>query len=137
MPAQLFEGVGHLQHDAAAHQTALERERAGQNFPGAIDLADDVFQGDANVIVEDIGKRAVIHRARRLDHNARRIHRDDEHADAGVRRLDVLVGTGGKKHVFAPPGRGPDLLAVDDPVLAVPHRAGARAARSEPAWGSL
>ena len=63
---------------------------------------------------------------RRLDRDAWRIHRDDEHADAGMRRPGVLVGSRREEHVFAPPGRGPDLLAIDDPVIAVLHRAGAQ-----------
>ena len=36
------------------------------------------------------------------------------------------VGSRGEEHVFSPPGRGPDLLAVDDPAIAVAHCAGAQ-----------
>ena len=54
------------------------------------------------------------------------VHRHDEHADAGMRRLGLRVGPRGKEHVFSPPGRRPDLLPVDDPLIAVAYRAGAQ-----------
>ena len=95
-------------------------------------------QGNAHVVIEDVGEAAVVHRGRRADRDARRIHRDDEHADAGMRGFASAVGARREEHVLAPPGRGPDLLAVDDPLVAVGRTALVRsAARSEPASGSL
>ena len=67
MAAQLLEGMRDLQDDAATDQAALEGERAGQHLPAAIDLADDVLQGNADIVVEDVGEGAVIHRGRRPD----------------------------------------------------------------------
>src|SRR6516162_3160127 len=56
MRPQLLEGMRDLEHNAAADKAALEGERGGQHLPTAIDLADDVFEWNADFIVEDIGE---------------------------------------------------------------------------------
>ncbi len=73
-----------------------------------------------------------------LHRDAGRVHRHDEHADAGVRGLGVAVGARGQEHVLAPVGGGPDLLAVDHPVRRrrAPRWCAAPPGR-EPAFGSL
>ena len=124
------ERVRDLQHDATAHQPAFVGKGIGQHLPATIHRADDVGGRNAHVVVEDVGKAAVVHRARGLDADAGRVHRHDEHADALVRRdlvtLGVAVGARREEHVLSPVGRGPDLLAVDNPLVAVEHGAGAQ-----------
>src|SRR5207245_1326052 len=64
VPAQLFEGVSYLENDAAADKTTLEGESSRQYFPSAIDLADDILERNTDIVVEDVGEGAVIHRRR-------------------------------------------------------------------------
>src|SRR5258708_12733187 len=87
VPAQLLEGVRNLEHDATADKAALERESPCQYLPSAIDLAADVFMVYADIVVEDVGKGAVVHCGRGPDRDAGRLHRDDEHADSGMWRF--------------------------------------------------
>ena len=121
MFAQLLKGMRHLQNDPAANQPALEGERARQHLPSAIDLAYQVPQGNADVVIENVGKGSVIHGGRRPNGDARRIHGNNEHADSGVQRLRLRVCSRGEEHVFSPPGRGPDFLTVNHPGIAVTH----------------
>src|SRR6516164_9881695 len=114
-----------LEHDAATDQATLEGERPGQHLPAAIDLTDDIFKGDADIVIEDVGEGTVIHRGCRPDRDALGIHRHDEHADPSMRWPGILIGARGEEHVLSPPRGGPYLLAVDDPRVAVTDSAGA------------
>ncbi len=104
---------------------------AGQDITKALALfADQVFRRDLQIVEEHLGGGVVHHGADRPDGQAvvlRRLHVDDEHREAvgalgrlvlrrGARQQDHQVGVFG--------AAGPDLLAVDDVVVALAFREG-------------
>ena len=83
----------------------------------------------AHVVVERLAGVAAVHRVQRADREARHVGRHDEHGDALVLG-QIGIGAHGEPDVGGDVGeRGPDLLAVDHPL--VPHAHRARAQRGE------
>ena len=131
LAGQLEQGVvGHQPVDAAA----LVLELAHRLLEGVALDADEVDAGHADVGEEHLAEVAVRrHVGDRADLDARRGHRHDDLADAGVRRplrrraADAVAVVGDGRE------RRPDLLAVDDPVVAV--AAGRRLQRRQVAAG--
>ena len=80
-----------IERDGALAATVHKALISPLHHRSAIDLADDVLQGNANIVVEDVGEGAIVHRRRRPNRDPFRIHRHDEHADTGVRRLRVFA----------------------------------------------
>ena len=103
-----------------AEVPALEPERRHGDLPPVVDAADDVVLRAAHVGEEDLVelRRAVdLLDGPHLD--ARLLHRDEQVRDAGVLRR-VGVGAGQQEDVVGVLRLGgPDLLAVDDPLVAV------------------
>ena len=118
---------------------ALEPEHRERDLPAVVDVTDDEVGVGARAVEEhlaELGRAREIADRSYLD--AGLVHRHQEHREAAVLRR---VGVGATQHVD-PVGvvaeRRPDLLAVDDPLVAVERRARVRTlARSEPASGSL
>ncbi len=99
---------------------SLEAERGHRHLPAVVDPADDVVLGAAGVgeehLVELTGTVDLLDRAN-LDTGL--VHRDEQVGDACVLRHS-LVGAGEQEHVVGVLGLGgPDLLAVDDPLVTV------------------
>ena len=88
-------------------------------------LAEEVLGRDAHVVEEDLVELVAARHVHEGAHGeAGGVHRDHEVGDALVLR-DVGVGAGEAEHVLGHVGeRGPDLLAVDDVVVAVADGAG-------------
>src|SRR5690606_18837449 len=115
---------GHQPVDAAPlvlHRPHALAERA-------VRLPDEVLGRDPDVVEVDLAEVAAAgHVDDGLDGDPRRAHVDDELGEPLV-GPGVRVGPGDE---VAPVGRrgagGPDLLAVDDPVVAVAHGPGADA----------
>ena len=83
----------------------------------------------AHVVVEGLVGVAAVHSVQRADRHARRVDRHDEQRDALVLG-QIGIGAHGEPDVRGDVGeRGPDLLAVDHPLVADAHRA--RAQRRE------
>ena len=108
------------------HAGALVAEQEFCVGPALVFLADQVLGGDAHVLEED-----VIHFMRSVDGDdgphgdAGRFHVDQQEGDAGL-RLCRRVGPHQAENPVGMLGqRRPGLVAVDDVVIAVPHRLGA------------
>ena len=99
---------------------ALEVEGGGGDVPAAVQFAEEAVAGDADVVEVDLVEAlAVVHLADGLDGDARRLHGEEEVGDAAVLG-GVGVGAGEEVDVVGVVGAGgPDLLAVDDEVVAV------------------
>ena len=116
-----------------AHETAsptmrvrLVVELVGDQPPAAVDLADAHRVGDADVVVEGRSGVRLPERHERLDREPGVGGVDQEHRDALVAG-GVRVGAGRQPHVVGVVGEaGVQLLAVDHPLVAVPHGPGAQ-----------
>ena len=114
-----------LRAGGAGDVGALEVEGGGGDVPAAVELAEDGVLGDADVVEVDLVEAlAVVGLADGLDGDAGRLHREEEVGDAAV--LGGLgVGAGEEVDVLGEVGAGgPDLLAVDDELVAVDLGAG-------------
>ena len=117
----------------------LEAERGLGDLPAVVHAADDVVLRAAGVGEEhlvELGRAVGLDDRPHLD--AGLLHRHEQVRDARVLRR-VRVGAGEQEDVVGVLGLGgPDLLAVDDPLVAVEHGLGLRATRGRsPASGSL
>ena len=117
---------------------ALERERRVGHLPAVVDATDDVVLRAPGVGEEDLaelGRAVGLGDAAHLD--AGLAHRHQQVRDALVLRR-VRVGAGQQEAVVGVVAlRGPHLLTVDDPFVAVEHRRWSSGpARSEPESGS-
>ena len=120
---------GLLERAVGADGDAFEVERAGDDVPAAVLLADERVGGDADVLPEGLVGAALAHHPQRADGDAGRVERQHEGRDAAV--LGRLgLGARGEPDVRREVGgRGVDLLAVDHPLVAVAD--GARLERGE------
>ena len=103
-------------------------KQALRHRPALVDLADQIALRDADVVEERLAELiAHIDVGDRADRDARAVHRHQQEADA-VLLLRLLVGAHEEKDpVGVHRQRGPDLLPVHHPVVAVQHRLGAQA----------
>ena len=114
------------QADVADHRehVALVGERRERHAPALVDLADHVGRGHAHVLEEDLVELGLAgDLAERPDGDARRLHVDQDERDAlvlGRARIGAHEEEAPFRHVRH---AGPDLLAVDDVVVAVEHGA--------------
>jgi hypothetical protein len=101
---------------------ALEAERRHGDLPAVVDPADDVVFGAARVGEEDLVELGrAVDLGDRSDLDARLVHGHEQVADAGVLGRVGSVRTR-QEDVVGVLGLGrPDLLAVDDPLVAVEH----------------
>lgn len=115
----------------------LEPEGEADDGPALIDLADPRAVRDAHAAQREGVRPLAAQRVHRSDLDARRVGGDEEHREAAVRavltararqREDVLRDVGRRR---------PHLLAVDDPVVAVAARLGARGGDVRAGSGSL
>src|SRR5581483_3357039 len=106
--------------DARRDARALEVERRRADVPAAVLLADEVLLRHAHVVEEDLVEVVVVrHVDERTDGDAWGLHIDDEVTNALVLRR-VGVRAREQDHVLGDVrAGGPDLLAVDDVVVAV------------------
>ena len=112
-------------HARAADHHPLGGERIGDDLPAVVDGADHVLRRHPHVVVELRAEGLAVERHARPDGDAGRVQIDHQHADAGV-LLRLRIGPHRKPHVVRLVAAGrPQLLAVDDPVVAVADRAGA------------
>ena len=135
--------VAHMGHaDAQVVELAdliadavLGVQRAVQDRPAVVDLAQSVPVGDADIaVVGDVGP-LVTDGGQRLDLDARGVHGDEEHGQALVLGQG-RVGPGDEEDVRAVLGAGgEDLLPVDDPLLTVTHGPGLGVGDVGPAVG--
>jgi len=105
----------------------LEAEREPDDRPTVIHFSDPIRVGHPHLRQVDRVGALAAHDADLLDVDPRRVGRHDEHREAAMRAVvrartrqheDVLNRVG---------GRGPHLLPVDDPVVAIASRRGAGA----------
>ncbi len=106
--------------DGGADVGALDVEGGDGHVPAAVLLAQPVLDGDAHVLKEDLVELvAAGHVHEWPDGDAGGVHGDDEVGDPLVLG-DIGIGAGEHEDVLAHVGeRRPDLLAVDDVVVAV------------------
>ncbi len=111
--------VGLLQHPRRAEGDPLVVELVGYEGPAVVLAADEVRGGHPHVLVEDLVDVVLAHQVHRLDGDAGRVHRHDDHRDALVLG-HVGVGAHGQPAVVGVAGQaGEDLLAVDDVFVTV------------------
>ena len=105
---------------ADGRELALERQRRHGDAPAVAGPADEVRRRDAGVGQEHlVERRVLVHLVHRADLDAGLVHRQHEVADAAVLR-HVGVGAGEQQPEVGVVGaRAPQLLAVDDPLVAV------------------
>jgi hypothetical protein len=95
-------------------------ERGVGHLPPVAAPSDDLMSRHAHVGEEHLVELgAAGHRLERPDRDARRLHREQQVADAGVLDRVGLGAHQAEDHVGFMRGGGPDLLAVDDEVVAV------------------
>ena len=127
-PGRLDEPGRLRQADTAAPATdgrPLVHQRGEGHRPAAVHLAEPMGVGDPDVGEEHLVERGTTgHLAQRTDLHTGCVHVDDESGQSavlgqvGVGAADDLADVG---HLGA---RGPHLLAVEDPLVAVPDRPG-------------
>ena len=112
----------------AADAEALEAEQRLGHGPAVVQLADERVARHAHVVEEHLAELLVAGEvADRAQRDARRLQVHQQEADA-LLLLRRLVGAHQQVDVRRVVGeRGPDLLAVDDEVIAVEHRGGLQA----------
>ena len=110
-------------------------QRAVQDRPAVVDLAEPVPVGDADIgVVGEVGP-LVADGGQRLDLDAWGVHGDQEHGQALVLGQG-RVGPGDQEDVRGVLGAGgEDLLPVDDPFVAVAHGPGLGVGDVGPAVG--
>ena len=104
---------------------ALEAERRHRDLPAVVHLAEHHRAVGARVVEEhlvELGRPG--HLLDRRDRDAGLVHRDEEVGEALVRRRVGIGAADAEAPVRAVRERRPHLLAVDDPLVAVEHRAG-------------
>ena len=103
-----------------AQGLAFEGEHGAGDPPPVVDLAEDVGHGHAHAVEEDLVEVGLAGElAQRAHRDAGVVHVDDEHGDA-VALGPARVGPGQAGGVVAVlRARRPDLLAVDDELVAV------------------
>ena len=103
--------------------TALEAEQGHRDRPAVVDPTDHLVDRADGVGVEDLVELALAgDHADRADLDARLTHVDEQEGDALVLRR-VRIGPGQREDVIGEmTGGGPDLLAVEDPLVAVTDR---------------
>ncbi len=101
-------------------RSPFEAEQCVGDRPPVVDPTEDVVLGRLGIGVEDLVEVAVTGDVDdRANLDARLIHGHEQERDAGVFG-DIGVGPAEREdHVGVPAGGGPDLLAVDDPLVAV------------------
>ena len=108
----------------AADRHPLVHERRERHVPALADVAEPLAVGDAHVgevhLVE-LGLAGRLHERPHFD--ARRVHVDDEHREALVLRLLGVGAHDDDAEARDVRERRPHLLAVDDPLVTVAHRA--------------
>ena len=119
----LVHGAAPAATAARADRDALVHQRGDRDRPTFVDVAEHLLVRHADVVEEHLVEAgAAVHLLERLDRDAGRPHVDDERGDAlvllgvGVRAADDLAEVGELR------ARRPDLLAVDDPLVAVARR---------------
>ena len=111
----------------AIDAAALVLELAHRLLPRAALLSDEVRRGNAHVLVEDLAEVAVRrHVLDRGDRDAGRVERNDELADACVRRSVSRRAADQVAVVRGLAEARPDLLPVDDVRVAVTDGPGAK-----------
>ena len=113
---------------AGAGRGPLEAQGRHRDLPPVVDLTDPECIGNAHAVEEDLVERCrAAHLPNRTDHDARGIHGYQERGDA--RLLDDIGISAREQHAVVGELRigRPDLLAVDDPVIAVAHSLGGEA----------
>src|SRR5262245_4378724 len=105
-------------------EIALVGERRDRDRPAFVELSDEVLDWHANVVEEDLVELGLAgDLAQRPHRDARRLHVDQQEADAlvfggaGVGPYEQKAPVGDVGHA------GPHFLAVHDEVIAVAHRA--------------
>ena len=127
-------GVADAAHAAAAAPGAdrrpLVHQRREGDRPAAVDVAEAVVVGHADVVEEHLVEaRPAGHLAQRPHLDARCVHVDDEAGEALVLRLVGVGAADDLADVAVVGAGGPHLLAGDDPLVAValgPASAGRR-----------
>ena len=99
---------------------SFETEQRLRDLPARVHRADDVVGSGARPGEEDLGElRVSIDHADRADLDSGLVERNQQEADAAVTGR-FRIGAGQHENpIGAVGGRGPDLLAVDDPLRAV------------------
>ncbi len=106
------------------HRAVLDVERFPDHRPAVVHLAEAVLVVDADVAVVDDVRPVAVDGADALDLDARRVERHQEHGEALVFRR-IGIGVGDEEDVLTVVRAGGEHLgAVDDPGVAVAHRAG-------------
>ena len=114
---------------AAADRQALVHQRAEHHFPAGAFRPQAMVVGNAHVVEEDLVELVLVrHLVNGPDLDARRLHVHDEHGQAFLLGL-VPVAARQQDAVVAEVGaRGPHLLPVDHPLVALARGARADAA---------
>ncbi len=90
------------------------------DVPSAVDLADGGRDGDAHILEKDfVELRRAGHLTERADLDSGLVHLEQQVADASVFGRFGVRAHEGEDHLGGHRARGPDLLAVDDEVVAV------------------
>ena len=124
---QVADGARTLAGHTAPQGDAFVHERGHRSTPAAADLAEDMVVRDADVVEEDLVELGLAcDLVERPDLDPLGLHVQQEVGHALVLGL-LRVGSGDQ---HPPPGnmgqRGPDLLAVDDPLVAIAHGPGGK-----------
>ena len=113
-------------HPRRSDHDTFSGQRVGDHLPAVVHGTDHVFRRHPNVVVELGAERLSVERKARPDAHARRAQIGHQHADAGV-LFRIGIGAHRKPDIFGlVAAGGPQLLAIDDPVVAVADRAGAQ-----------
>ena len=118
---------------SAAQTGALNGERGVGNRPTSAKTTNHGVMGNPGLVQEDLVEEGLTgHLAQRSNLDTGLVHVNDEVGDALVLR-GVRVGPGNEHALLGhvPAGR-PDLLAGDDPLVAVPDRLGLQPGQVRP-----